>query len=87
MPYVQRNQSAEISGLFRWPVPGIAEKDQEFLADNHPEVVNYKAPLLEVDRVETTLKDDPLFRRLIAVLADEFGKTPRQIMDAMRAKS
>jgi hypothetical protein len=85
MPYVQR-RDGKINGLFRWPVCGVAEKDQEFLADDNPEVVAYKTPPSEAEKAEATLTKDPVFRRLIAVLADKFGTTARELMDEIIAK-
>ena len=87
MIYVQRNRSGNINGLFRWPVVGISEEDQERLPYDNPEVVAYKRPLSEADRAEATLQRDPVFRRLIAVLADKFGMTPRELLDAIRTKA
>jgi|GEM_PF-1412149 len=41
MPYVQRNQSQQVIGIFEQPQPGYAE---EFLADDHADVVAFLTP-------------------------------------------
>ena len=38
MPFVERNQEHEITGLYNLPQPGRAE---EYLADDHPEVIAF----------------------------------------------
>ena len=82
MAYVKRNAKNEIVGFARWPTSGFIEID-----DQDPEILAFLQPKPESERVVERASDDPLIRRLIAVIADEVGKTPQELIQAMRAKS
>lgn len=82
--YVTRDGSNDINGLFRWPVPELDTQEQ--LPDDHPEVVAFLEPEPEVERVERRIMSDPVLRRLVGVMADDSGRTVRQVLDAIRTK-
>ena len=84
MAFVQRDAGGSIQAAFRWRLPGIAEEEIE---EGAPELVAFKSPRPESERLEGRIQGDPVLRRLVAVLADETGKTTREILDAMKAKA
>ena len=87
MPWVARDTGGVVRGLLRWRSEGLAE---ELLAEDDPEVIAFRQrrqPKTEAERVEDLVQNDPVLRRLVSVLADETGKTTREILDAMKAKA
>ena len=85
MPFVRRDGGGSIEATFAAIQPGRAE---EWLAEDSVEVVTFvnRASRLPAARIERVLLGDDKWRALIAVLADQFAMTPRQIIDAMKAK-
>ncbi len=85
MPYVQRDRSGNMRGLFARRQEGFAE---EFLAEDHPDVVAFLAPTVvsDPDRAESRIQSNPALLAMVRRMARIEGKTERQILDELRAE-
>lgn len=83
MPYVQRDAEGNINGLLRWP----AKPRHEFLPDNDPEVVAFRAPPDEADLIDRQLSVHPVLTRLAHYLATKEGRTAREVLDDIKGQS
>lgn len=85
MPYVQRDALNKIAGCYAQRQAGYAE---EFLADDHPEVVAYFNPPPPTEeelarQCRDAFSRDRLFRaKCISDLAFRLGKGPGQLTQA-----
>jgi hypothetical protein len=86
MPFVERDGGGDIISAFTFPLVGRAE---EHVDETDPELVQFRTRRTRrniPNSVEAHIQADETLRRLVSVLADEVGKTPRQIIDAIKAK-
>jgi hypothetical protein len=83
MPFVRRDTSGKIIGVFANKQPGRAE---EFLADNSLELASHRAPrvISPGDLVEDGIKGDPGLDALVQYIADRDGLTERKLIDDLR---
>jgi hypothetical protein len=90
MRFVQRDPASnKIIGHFANPQPYA----QEELADDHPDILAYKAEreaakiLTPAQLIDKNFVRNPMFRGLIRVLAQRFNITPQQLIDAIKAQA
>ena len=85
MPYVRRNDEAEVRATSRWPP---SDAPEEFLADDHPDVLAFldaRNPS-PAARAATTLNTHPLWIALIDELANARGISREALIAAIVAR-
>lgn len=85
MPFVRRDSGGKIDAVATVNQPGW---DSEELAENHPDVVVFRAPKVDApgDRVERGIANNPTIDALVDYIAEKDGITKRVLINKLRAR-